>query len=41
MTHTVLLIALGVLASIGMLTLIAIAAVLRFGDETLQDLRKW
>jgi hypothetical protein len=39
--HVVLLLLLGVLASIGLLTLVAIAAVLRFGDETLQDLRKW
>jgi hypothetical protein len=39
--HYFLLIVLGVLAAIGMLTIIAIAAVLRFGDETLQDLRKW
>lgn len=39
--HYFLLIILGVLASVGMLTIIAIAAVLRFGDETLQDLRKW
>jgi hypothetical protein len=39
--HYVLLIMLGVLASIGLLTLVAIGAVLRFGDETLQDLRKW
>lgn len=39
--HYFLLIALGVLASIGMLTIIAIAAVLRFGDETLQELRQW
>lgn len=39
--HYFLLIALGVLAAVGMLTLVAIAAVLRFGDETLQDLRKW
>jgi hypothetical protein len=39
--HYVLIVALGVLASIGMLTLIAVMAVLRFGDETLQDLRKW
>lgn len=36
-----LLIILGICAAIGMLTIIAIAAVLRFGDETLQDLRKW
>jgi hypothetical protein len=39
--HYALLIVLGVLAAIGMLTIIAIAAVLRFGDETLQGLRKW
>jgi hypothetical protein len=39
--HFVLLVVLGVLAAIGMLTLIAIASVLRFGDETLQALRKW
>jgi len=39
--HYVLLIVLGVLAAIGMLTIIAIAAVLRFGDETLLELRKW
>lgn len=39
--HYVLLIVIGTLATVGMLTLIAIAAVLRFGDETLQELRKW
>lgn len=39
--HFVLLILLGVLASIGMLTLIAVAAVVSFGDETLEELRKW
>lgn len=39
--HFVLLTLLGVLASIGLLTLVAIGAVLQFGDETLQDLRKW
>jgi hypothetical protein len=36
-----MVVVLGVLAAVGMLTLIAIAAVLRFGDETLQELRKW
>lgn len=39
--HYLMLVVLGVLASIGALTLIAIGAVLRFGDETLQELRKW
>lgn len=39
--HYALILILGVLACIGALTLIAIAAVLRFGDETLQDIAKW
>ena len=39
--HYLLLLLLGVLACIGTLTLIAVAAVLRFGDETLQDIAKW
>lgn len=39
--HLLLLVVLGVLASIGMLTLIAIAAVVSFGDETVRELRKW
>lgn len=39
--HYLLLLILGVLACVGMLTLIAIAAVLRFGDETLQDIARW
>jgi hypothetical protein len=39
--HYFMVVLLGVLAAVGALTLIAISAVLRFGDETLQDLRKW
>lgn len=39
--HFALLILLGVLAAVGMLTIIAVAAVVSFGDETLTELRKW
>lgn len=39
--HFFLLVVLGVLAAVGTLTLIAIAAVVSFGDETLKELRTW
>lgn len=38
---TIILICLGVLAAIGALTLIAIAAVIRFGDNALGEVSKW
>lgn len=39
--HLVVLVVLGVLACIGTLTLFAVAAVLRFGDESLGALQGW
>lgn len=39
--HAVLIVLLGVLAAIGLLTLIAIATVIKFGDDQLSRLKAW
>lgn len=39
--NTIVLICLGVLAAIGALTLVAIASVIRFGDNALGEVNKW
>ena len=39
--HLIWLTVLGTLASIGLLTLLAIAYVIRFGDSALSDIQSW
>lgn len=39
--HLILLVCLGTLAAIGLLTLIAIATVVKFGDSQLTKFRSW
>jgi hypothetical protein len=39
--HAVMLVVLGTLAAIGLLTLIAIATVIKFGDSELTKFRSW
>jgi hypothetical protein len=39
--HLLTLVVLGVLASIGALTLLAMACVIRFGDGALSDIHSW